>query len=56
MIQIRIHFQRNGVEKSLGVGKLSDFEKKLMEKAKKELSGNIESGLKFAKQYLSKSK
>lgn len=49
-------FGRNGVEKSLGLGKLSDFEKKLMEKAKKELSGNIESGLKFAAQYLAKSK
>jgi len=47
---------RNGVEKSLGLGKLSEYEKKLMEKAKKELSANIDSGLKFAKQYLAKSK
>lgn len=40
----------------MGAGKLSDYEKKLIEKAKKELNGNIESGLTFAKQYLSKSK
>jgi hypothetical protein len=31
----------------MGIGKLTDFEKKLIEKAKKELNG---------KQYLSKSK
>jgi len=49
-------FGRNGVEKSMGVGKLSDYEKQLIEKAKKELSGNILSGLTFAKQYLSKAK
>ena len=40
----------------MGLGKLTDYEKKLMEKAKKELSGNIDSGLKFAQQYLAKSK
>lgn len=40
----------------MGLGKLTDYEKKLMEKAKKELTANIDSGLKFAKQYLSKSK
>lgn len=49
-------FGRNGVEKSMGIGKLSDFEKQLIEKARKELSGNIQSGLTFAKQYLSKAK
>ncbi|CAF0932533.1 unnamed protein product [Adineta ricciae] len=47
---------RNGVEKSMGTGKLSDYEKKLLEKAKKELNTNIQSGLTFAKQYLTKSK
>jgi len=47
---------RNGVEKSMGIGKLSEYEKKLFEKAKKELNGNIQAGLNFAKQYLSKSK
>jgi hypothetical protein len=40
----------------MGVGKLNDYEKKLVEKAKKELNGNIQSGLTFAKQYLSKTK
>jgi uncharacterized protein YjbJ (UPF0337 family) len=40
----------------MGIGKLTDFEKKLIEKAKKELNGNIQSGMTFAKQYLSKSK
>ena len=40
----------------MGTGKLSDFEKKLLEKAKKELNTNIQSGLTFAKQYLAKSK
>jgi malate dehydrogenase len=49
-------FGRNGVEKSMGIGKLTDFEKGLMQKAKTELNANIESGLKFAKEYLSKSK
>ncbi|UJR23649.1 hypothetical protein I4U23_026634 [Adineta vaga] len=48
-------FGRNGVEKSMGVGKLSDFETKLIEKAKKELNGNIQNGVEFAKQYLAKS-
>jgi hypothetical protein len=40
----------------MGMGKLNDYEKKLFEKAKKELGGNIQSGLTFAKQYLAKSK
>ena len=40
----------------MGMGKLSDYEKKLMEKAKKELDANIQNGLQFAKQYLAKSK
>ena len=40
----------------MGMGKLTDYEKKLIEKADKELNGNIQSGLTFAKQYLSKSK
>jgi uncharacterized protein YjbJ (UPF0337 family) len=40
----------------LGTGKLTDYEKKLIEKATKELNGNIQSGLTFAKQYLSKAK
>ena len=40
----------------MGVGKLSEYENKLIEKARKELNGNIEKGLEFAKQYLAKSK
>ena len=38
----------------MGFGNLTDYEKKLLEKAKDELNGNIKSGLTFAKQYLSK--
>jgi len=49
-------FSRNGVEKSMGVGKLSEYETKLIEKAKKELNGNIQNGVEFAKKYLTKSK
>ena len=40
----------------MGMGKINDYEKKLIEKATKELSGNIQAGLTFAKQYLSKAK
>jgi hypothetical protein len=40
----------------MGVGKLSEYETKLIEKARKELHGNIENGIEFAKQYLAKSK
>jgi len=47
---------RNGVEKSMGIGKLSEYETKLVEKAKKELNGNIQNGVEFAKKYLAKSK
>jgi len=43
------------VEKSMGVGKLSEYETKLIEKAKKELNENIQNGVAFAKQYLAKS-
>jgi hypothetical protein len=40
----------------MGIGKLSDYEMKLIEKAGKELSGNIQNGIEFAKKYLAKSK
>ena len=40
----------------MGVGKLSEYETELIEKAKKELNDNIQKGLEFAKQYLAKSK
>jgi len=39
---------RNGVEKFRGVGKLSDYEKKLVEKAIPELKGSIKKGIEFA--------
>ncbi|CAF1040536.1 unnamed protein product [Rotaria sp. Silwood1] len=47
---------RNGVETSIGVGKLSEYETKLIEKAKPELNANIQKGIDFAKQYLAKSR
>lgn len=40
----------------MGVGKLSDYETKLIEKARTELETNIQNGIDFAKQYLAKSK
>jgi len=40
-------FGRNGVEKSLGVGKITDFEAKLIQVANKELKANIEKGVRF---------
>ncbi|CAF4215385.1 unnamed protein product [Rotaria sp. Silwood2] len=46
----------NGVETSIGVGKLSEYETKLIEKAKPELNANIQKGIDFAKQYLAKSR
>jgi len=42
-----VQLGKNGVEKILGVGTLSDFEKQLVEKALPELKKNIESGIKF---------
>ncbi len=45
-------FGPNGVEKSFGMGKLSDYEVKLVQAAMKELKANIEKGEKFvAEQY-----
>lgn len=40
----------------MGVGKLSEFETKLITKSRQELNGNIQKGIEFAKQYLGKSK
>lgn len=40
---------KNGVEKILGIGTLSDFEKQLLEKALPELKKNIETGINFIK-------
>jgi len=42
-----ILFGQNGVEKSLGIGKLTDYEQKLIQAALKELKSNIEKGVKF---------
>jgi len=38
---------KNGVEKNLGLGKLSDFEKKLLEASLPELKGSIQKGIDF---------
>lgn len=40
--------QKNGVEKNLGFGSLSDYEKQLVAKAMPELVGNIKKGEAFA--------
>jgi malate dehydrogenase len=40
-------FGKNGVEKSLGIGKITDYEAKLIQVAVKELKANIEKGEKF---------
>uniref|UniRef100_A0A915L0G0 Malate dehydrogenase n=1 Tax=Romanomermis culicivorax TaxID=13658 RepID=A0A915L0G0_ROMCU len=40
---------KNGIEKNLGFGTLSDFEKNLLDKALPELKKNIENGVKFIK-------
>jgi malate dehydrogenase len=42
-----IHFGKKGIEKSLGVGKITDYEAKLIQVAYKELKANIEKGVKF---------
>lgn len=49
-------FGRKGVEKSMGIGKLSDYEIKLIDKARPELNANIEKGIDFAKDFLAKTK
>lgn len=40
-------FQKNGLEKNLGYGKLSSFEQKLLEAAIPELQKNIQKGEDF---------
>ena len=40
---------KNGMEKNLGLGKLSDYEQKLVEDAKKELQASIKKGEDFVK-------
>ena len=43
-------FQRNGIEKNLGIGKIIDYEKKLIAAGMEELLGNIKKGEEFANQ------
>lgn len=40
-------FQKNGIEKNLGLGKLSAFEEKLVSEALAELKGSIKKGEEF---------
>lgn len=47
-------FGKNGVEKNLGMGKLSDYEVKLVQTAMKELKANIEKGEKFVSEQYGK--
>jgi malate dehydrogenase len=42
-----IYFKKHGVEKSLGIGKITDYEQKLIQVAVKELQANIQKGVKF---------
>lgn len=44
-------FGKNGVEKSLGVGKITDYEQNLINVAVKELNANIAKGVKFVETY-----
>jgi len=46
-IDRRIEFQKNGLEKNLGTGKLSSFEQKLLDAAIPELKKNIQKGEDF---------
>lgn len=38
---------RNGIEKNLGIGKLSDYEQELVNKAIPEIKANVATGEKF---------
>ena len=40
----------------MGIGKLSDYESKLIDRARNELNENIQKGIEFAKEFLAKSK
>lgn len=40
---------KNGIEKNLGIGKLSDFEQELVNKAIPELKDNVAKGEQFVK-------
>jgi malate dehydrogenase len=47
-------FNKNGIEKSLGIGKITEYETKLIQVAFKELKKEIEKGVLFAKAYVPK--
>lgn len=49
IFKVSFFFQKNGVEKILGLGTLTDFEKQLLEKAVPELKKNIDVGVEFVK-------
>jgi len=49
-------FNKQGVEKSLGIGKISEYETKLIQIAVKELKANIEKGVKFVNEQYYKKK
>lgn len=42
-----MEFQKNGLEKNLGLGKISSFEQKLLDAAIPELKKNIQKGEDF---------
>ena len=42
---------KNGLEKNLGLGKLTDFEKDLLKGALPELQGSIKKGVEFAAKF-----
>jgi malate dehydrogenase len=46
----RVELGREGVEKIHDIGKLSDFEKELLEKCKAELKANVSKGISFGRQ------
>lgn len=45
---MQVRLGKNGVEEVLGLGPLSDYEKKGLESLKKELKSSIEKGIAFA--------
>lgn len=49
-----ILFGRKGVEKSLGIGKITDYETKLIQVAIQELKANIQKGVKFVNEQYKK--
>lgn len=47
MLTCALTFQKGGVEKNLGMGKLSSYEKSLLDQAIPELKKNIQKGEDF---------